>query len=319
MASQGPLTGSVGANDASFGTGAWSNPTNAQVEDGIFASIVSPAGGGSNYLKVQGFGFSIPAGATINGILLEIKQKFTTTANGAVQSKVVKMVKSDGTFSTTDKGSITQWSATLGFVGYGSSSELWGESWGASDINSANFGAVVSTTSATCFVGETMVDTPKGKRRIKDIRVGDEVLGFDHDTKEIRTTKVLRLQKPSYSTKLLEITVGSLKVRCTPNHLVITPQGSVRASSLSVGDEIYVRSRGRVVARTVTARHIFAKRERVYDIGLEKYGAYFADGFVVHNFGSTAPTANVDCMQITVTYTAAGGAVQQQSRNVSHR
>lgn len=72
MASQGPNGCGTGA--ASGAGTAWSNPTRITVNDGSFADSSLAAGGNSNQLQATNFGFSIPAGSTINGVLVESNQ-----------------------------------------------------------------------------------------------------------------------------------------------------------------------------------------------------------------------------------------------------
>lgn len=79
--------------------------------------------------------------------------------------------------------------------------------------------------SIDCFIGETLVDTCKGKIRIDDIKVGDNVKtpsGF---------RKVLNLFKFK-TNKLVTVSQGNLKVTCTPHHKFFTNKSVVTADSL---------------------------------------------------------------------------------------
>lgn len=141
MPSQGPLGPGTGADDATAGNKVWTNPGNITAEDGVFAactSIILPVI--SHYLKATNFGFSIPAGATINGILVEWK---TQNSGGTFTDNSIKIVQG-GTISGNENANGTNWPRTLQYVGYGSSTDLWGLSWASSDINSSGFGAVAS-------------------------------------------------------------------------------------------------------------------------------------------------------------------------------
>jgi len=65
----------------------------------------------------------------------------------------VKIVKSDGTIGTTNKAdTVNAWHYPPTYIPYGSSSELWNETWTAEDINDIDFGVVLS-------VKRTDVDT----------------------------------------------------------------------------------------------------------------------------------------------------------------
>jgi hypothetical protein len=151
MSSQGPLFPGTAANDASYGTGAdpaWGTPNNAKTNDLLF-SICSPLGL-SNYLKLTNYGFTIPTGATIDGIVLEISRKANVSSSITTGSRImddtVKLVKG-GTVSGTNKaltGTANRWPTGEAIATYGSSSDLWGLTWTDTDINASNFGAVLA-------------------------------------------------------------------------------------------------------------------------------------------------------------------------------
>lgn len=143
--SVGPSSPGTTVDDATVGTLAWANPNNAQASDGVFATASHAGLTTSHYLKATNFGFSIPAGATITGILAEIQKQTDTLGDG--KDITVKIVKSDGTLGATNKALATAWPTTEAYSSYGSSSDLWGETWASTDINNANFGIVISESS----------------------------------------------------------------------------------------------------------------------------------------------------------------------------
>lgn len=141
MASQGPLPAGSGANDATVGTLAWFLPTRIISSNNSYA-VVSAATGTTNYLVSSSHGFTIPTGATINGIVVEIERK----RSGPVNDSAVRIVKG-GAISATNRSAGASWSAADTLDSFGSSSDLWGETWTSSDINASNFGVALSATS----------------------------------------------------------------------------------------------------------------------------------------------------------------------------
>ena len=137
------------ANDATVGTIAWTNPNNAKVSDNVYATASNFGGTTTNYLKATNFGFSIPAGATINGMIVEIERK--TNNPGAGVDNAVRIVKG-GVIGSTNKASGVNWTGSDTYATYGSSSDLWGETWNGTDINDSIFGVVIS---AKDTVGES--------------------------------------------------------------------------------------------------------------------------------------------------------------------
>jgi len=148
MADTGALSPQTMADDATVGTVAWNGTDEMKVEDDVTNTTISVLSAGnpiSHYAKATNFGFAIPTGATINGILVEIRKMQQTVGVGnIINDNEIKIVKSDGTIGTTNKANSSDWSATLAYVSYGSSSDLWGETWTYSDINDVDFGVVFS-------------------------------------------------------------------------------------------------------------------------------------------------------------------------------
>ncbi len=144
MSSQGPLIAGTGANDASVGTVAWSNPGNITANDGSSASYTSGTAV-SNYLKGTNFGFSIPSGATIDGIEVTIERGVIA---GNATDAHVRIVKG-GSISATNLTTGATWnSGSMVVDTLGGPTELWGESWTSTDINASDFGFAVALSTA---------------------------------------------------------------------------------------------------------------------------------------------------------------------------
>lgn len=150
------------ADDSSVGTVSWNNPTNASSQNNTYAGYV---GDGnlviSHYLKATNFGFSIPVGATINGILAEV-DKYSTLPDGGNDHLFdyrVRLVKG-GVIGSTDKASASDWatSDTNSYTSYGGSSDLWGDTWAYSDINASDFGFVIAAENTCGFCSAGVSD-----------------------------------------------------------------------------------------------------------------------------------------------------------------
>lgn len=139
MASQGPNSGSTFASDAGIGTIAWTNPGNAASSNNTYATADISDAEITQYLKATGFGFSIPVGATINGIIVSIERKRSKETT----DHAVRLVKA-GVIQATDRSTATIYTSTDVSEDHGSSVDLWGDSWSHSDINDAGFGAAFS-------------------------------------------------------------------------------------------------------------------------------------------------------------------------------
>lgn len=144
MATAGPNSPGTLANDNSFGTAAWSNPGNAASSNNSYASVVLTSTNSSQYLKATNFSFSIPGGSTIDGILVDIER--SADSGVTIRDTRVRLVKGGAVGSTDKAATGTSWPGADATASYGSSSDLWGDTWTDSDINASNFGVVVACT-----------------------------------------------------------------------------------------------------------------------------------------------------------------------------
>jgi hypothetical protein len=168
MASQGPRIVGTGAS-VSTGNTPWTSPGNITANDGVFAVAAlaqgspGPSSATSNDLQGTNCGFSIPAGSTINGIQVDIFEKRDNAGGalfGSVADASVKIIKG-GTKQGTDHGGLsgnTNWQNAGSLFTYGGSTDLWGLTWTAADINASNFGCSLSAVDNTGLGINALVD-----------------------------------------------------------------------------------------------------------------------------------------------------------------
>ena len=140
--SSGPNNPGTMATDSSIGTVDWSNPDNAKTSDDAYASATLSNGTTSYYLKATNFSFNIPSTSRIDGIKAEAEKSFSGTT-GPGKDAAVRIVKG-GNIGTTDLSSADNWPGTDAYTVYGSSTQLWGQTWTASDINASGFGVALA-------------------------------------------------------------------------------------------------------------------------------------------------------------------------------
>lgn len=140
MATQGP---NAGSSFASSGSPAWTNPGNAIASDNIYATVVinTSSSNFSGLLNATGFGFSIPAGSTINGILVEAEGKAVgSTHAGFSACQLIRAGVVENHAGRTATPGLTSSDA---FNSMGGSADLWDTSWSVSDINNSGFGVAI--------------------------------------------------------------------------------------------------------------------------------------------------------------------------------
>lgn len=142
-------------------SGTWANPDNALASDDSYAT--QPLFGGStintNLLWVRGFNFTIPAGATINGIAVSVERNSqcddtTPPCTSEIRDRSVVLWR-DGFFNTEDKAKPDAWPENDATVGYGGTADLWGQSWTPALINNAGFGVGISARLSDSIDGRT--------------------------------------------------------------------------------------------------------------------------------------------------------------------
>lgn len=139
--SAGPQNPTVIVDDASVGTGIWNFTANAASSNNMYAQApTSGVGSTTHYLKATGFGFAIPANAVINGISMAVEKR--SIAARPIDN-AVRIVKG-GVIGSADRSDPFAWPTVDTVVSYGSSSDLWGLTWTAADINNVGFGAAIS-------------------------------------------------------------------------------------------------------------------------------------------------------------------------------
>jgi len=143
-AQQSTLSG-VGTNFPLGGSKtSWSTPGNVGASDNTYATIGNITGGIGNYsdyLLVSNFGFAIPAGVMIDGIVVEVER---SDANARTSDFHVQLIK-NSLITATDRKVAGTWPTTNGtYQAYGTPTDPWGNTWTDADINAANFGVAIA-------------------------------------------------------------------------------------------------------------------------------------------------------------------------------
>lgn len=144
----------TGSSDSSFGTVAWTTPTRIVSSNDSDAIASSTTPFTSEYLKSASHGFTIPSDAQVVGILMQIERAINGSLD-PVEDERIRLVK-DGVVQSTDKAVAGNWTGSDTTVNYGGETDLWGTSWGAAEINDADFGVVVSVISTDTAIGSAI-------------------------------------------------------------------------------------------------------------------------------------------------------------------
>lgn len=93
--------------------------------------------------KAQGFGFTVPAGATIVGIKVDIRKQ--RTAGTSAVDACVQLLDAAGALQGNNKAdTTTNWPASAGTISYGGSADTWGATLNTTVVNDADFGVGIA-------------------------------------------------------------------------------------------------------------------------------------------------------------------------------
>lgn len=142
MASQGPLYAGTAANFNDAGNVAWSSPTNVQGDTTATAATAAPgaAGATSQRLRATNFGFSIPSGNTITGILIEVERQANSANRGGWATNGVQVMKG-GVDQASVGADTANWTTTKQIESWGGDGNLLGATLTPVDVNAIGFGA----------------------------------------------------------------------------------------------------------------------------------------------------------------------------------
>jgi hypothetical protein len=132
------LNTDVGPNSPSSATG-WTNSTNVQSSDDAYATATLTSYGPNTtpWLTTNNFGFALPTNAVVVGITTHVERH--AGAANSIKNNGVILAKA-GTQVGSARCASTIWPATDSTETCGGTSDLWGTTWTAADINNSGFG-----------------------------------------------------------------------------------------------------------------------------------------------------------------------------------
>lgn len=130
----------------------WSNASNAASSDNSYAAVsaaFTESEVSTRCLLTTNFGFSIPGGSTIDGVLVEYERKcsgnsaFFHCTDGTIKLySGGALVGSNKAYYTGNSSSY--WPTSDAYYSYGGASDLWGASLDVSTVNNSGFGVASS-------------------------------------------------------------------------------------------------------------------------------------------------------------------------------
>lgn len=135
-------------NDSTFFSWglAWTNPANADFENGFYATVdlgtTNNVNDTSKIMATTGYGFSVPGGAVIKGIKVRVLEK--AVFSGGVPSDTlytaVYPIKGGAIDNFHPKTVYLNHGTTPTWYEFGGPTDMWLNTWTPADINASNFG-----------------------------------------------------------------------------------------------------------------------------------------------------------------------------------
>ena len=139
----GPRNPGSGTNNSTVGSEPWVNPSEITTPGSTYATVnLYHLHLVSNYLQASQYGFTIPSEASILGIEV-VFNRSASAHNPSISDNSVRLVRA-GAPVGDDKAIDAPWPSTLGLATYGGPEDLWGTTWTPEQVNSTDFGVVLS-------------------------------------------------------------------------------------------------------------------------------------------------------------------------------
>ncbi len=144
-------SGGTFENEGAWQPVSWTFPERAGTSNDsrAIASGLTELDAQTTYLKATNFGFSIPSGATILGITVNIERRapiVLTNGNGAVIADFSTRIVKNGVIGMSEYGAADYWPLSDVIKAYGGDEEVWGETWTPATINATGFGIALGAT-----------------------------------------------------------------------------------------------------------------------------------------------------------------------------
>lgn len=194
-------TPSTCTSTTGVGTVAWSNPGNAKVSDGSYATSTLGNATTSNYLNCSGFNLNVPTGAVISGITVSVTRK---SDGGTIKDAYVYLIKSASISTAFNGATSTTYPTSNTVEAHGGQSSLWGTTWTSAILNASNFGVAFASQNTSsswwCASGSYWASSSycinTASVDLIQVRVDYKVSGLDHIRIEHDTTAAYCLSEP---------------------------------------------------------------------------------------------------------------------------
>jgi len=130
-----------------------------------------------------------------------------------------------------------------------------------------------------CFAGETKIRTNEGNVSLKDLKVGNQILGYDILNNQFKNVTVQNTLSRNVSSYYL--LNGYIKV--TEEHPFYTDKGWKKVKDLQIGDYLFTIEES---WEQLNHKELVNETLTVFNLQTDNTNTYFAEGYLVHNKGT---------------------------------
>ena len=152
--------------------------------------------------------------------------------------------------------------------------------------NSIGSNLTLAAGAGSCFLAGTKVSMADGNyKNIEEVKLSEEVVSFDESKKETVLSKVTQVFHHSVEEMvddhyLIIETEKGARIQATPNHKFYSAGTWKHAGDLIVGDSLL--NDKNEVDKIASIQKVYQK-VLTYNLEIEKYHVYYAEGILVHN------------------------------------
>ncbi len=153
-------------------------------------------------------------------------------------------------------------------------------------LSGVGYNLTIAAGAGNCFLAGTKVSMADGSyRNIEEVKPGEKVVSFDQVKQEAVVAKVTQVFHHSTEEMvndhyLIIQTEKGVQLQVTPNHPIYSGGVWKPAGELKVGEDLLNE---RNEADKITSIQKVYEKVLTYNLEVEKYHVYYAEGILVHN------------------------------------
>lgn len=154
-----------------------------------------------------------------------------------------------------------------------------------------NYGLVGETSSGTCVLGGTLINTSRGQVPVETLTKDDEVYAYNFEKQEFGYYDIVTIHPPSAEPRWATITTAlGYALRCSDSHPLIgvDPENSTQynklvAKEIEAGATVYVYHENKLTHDEVVSVEFTEEKVTVYNFEVEHVHKYISDNILSHN------------------------------------